>query len=45
MLIVIPTKEAKTEMETHPVTAEAKIRKFSVQFKMVQIWFCFLLIY
>ena len=28
--IGIPTKEAKEEMETHPVIAEAKIRKCSV---------------
>ena len=26
----IPTKEAKSEMETHPVTVEAKISKCSV---------------
>ena len=26
----IPTKEAKAEMETHPVIAEPKIRKFSI---------------
>ena len=28
--IGIPTKEAKTEMETHPVVVEAKIRKYSI---------------
>ena len=28
--IVIPTKEAKAEIEIHPVTAEAKIRKCSI---------------
>ena len=28
--IGIPTKEAKAEMETHPVTVEAKIRKCSI---------------
>ena len=26
----IPTKEAKAEMETDPVTAEPKIKKFSI---------------
>ena len=26
----IPTKEAKTEIETHPVIVEAKIRKGSI---------------
>ena len=26
----IPTKEAKSEMEIHPVTAEAKIKKCSI---------------
>ena len=28
--IGIPTKEAKAEIEIHPVTAEAKIRKCSI---------------
>ena len=28
--IGIPTKEAKAEMETHPVIVEAKIRKCSI---------------
>ena len=28
--IGIPTKEAKTETETHPVTVEGKISKFSI---------------
>ena len=28
--IGIPTKEAKPEIQTHPVTAEAKIRKCSI---------------
>ena len=40
----IPTNEAKAEIETHPLTAEAKITKFSVQFKILQIFSCFLLI-
>ena len=30
ILVGISTKEAKAEMETHPVTAEAKIGKCSV---------------
>ena len=28
--IVIPTKEAKEEIETHPIIMEAKIRNFSI---------------
>ena len=28
--IRIPTKEVKAEMETHPVTAETKISKYSI---------------
>ena len=28
--IGIPTKEGKAEMETHPVTAEPKVRKCSI---------------
>ena len=32
----IPTKEEKEEMEIHPVTVEDKIKKFSVQFRVVQ---------
>ena len=28
--IEIPSKETKTEIETHAVTAEAKIRKYSI---------------
>ena len=31
--IGMPTKEAKTEMETHPVTTEAK--KKSVQYNLI----------
>ena len=30
--VEIPTKEKKAEMETHPVIAEAKIRKCSIYF-------------
>ena len=30
MPIGIPTKEAKVEIETHPVTVEAKISKYSI---------------
>ena len=40
----IPTKEAKAEIETHPVSEEAKISKCWVQFKMLQFFLCFLLI-
>ena len=32
----MPTKESKAEIETHPVTAEAKLSKCSIQFKVVQ---------
>ena len=32
--IGIPTKETKTEMETHPVIAEAKVRKCSVDIEL-----------
>ena len=31
----ISTKEAKAEMETHPVTVEAKISKCSVWFEVL----------
>ena len=31
----IPTKEAKAEMETHPLTVEIKISKYSIWFKTV----------
>ena len=34
--IVIPSKEAKTEIEIHPAIAQAKIRKFSIQFRVVK---------
>ena len=30
MPIGIPTKEGKVEIETHPVTTEAKISKYSI---------------
>ena len=33
--IGIPTKEAKAEMEKHPVTVEIKISKYSVSLKTV----------
>ena len=38
-----PSKEAKTEIETHPVTVETKIRKCSIYFRVVQTYSCFLL--
>ena len=40
----IPTKEEKEKMEIHPVTVEDEIKKFSVQFRVVQKFLCFLLI-
>ena len=36
----IPTKEAKAEIETYPVTVQAKISKCSVQSKILQIFLC-----
>ena len=33
ILTGIPTKETRTEIETHPLTVEARISKCSVQFK------------
>ena len=42
--IEIPNEEAKAEIEIHPVTAEAKIRKCSIQCRVVQAFLCFLLI-
>ena len=39
--IGISSKEAKTEIETYPVTAEAKIRKCSIWFRVVQTFLCF----
>ena len=44
ILIGILTKEAKADIETHPVIAEAKISYGSVQLKAIQIHLCFLLI-
>ena len=40
----IPSKEAKTEMETHPVILETKIRKCSIYFRVVPTYSCFLLV-
>ena len=40
----IPTKGAKAEIETHPVTAEAKTSKRSIQFNVVQTFLWLLLI-
>ena len=43
--IRIPTKEEeKEEMEIHPLIVEDKIRKYSVEFRVVQKFLCFLLI-
>ena len=42
--IGIPIKEAKAEIETHPVILEAKIRKCSISFIVAQTFLCFLLI-
>ena len=36
----IPTKEAKAEIETYPVTVQAKISKCSIQSKILQIFLC-----
>ena len=36
ILIGIPCKEAQAEIQIHPVTPEAKIRKCSIQFRVVQ---------
>ena len=40
----IPSKEAKTEINIHPVTAEAKIRKCSIKFRVAQTFLSLLLI-
>ena len=40
----IPHEEKKTEMETHPIIVEAKIRKHSIQFRVLQTFFYFSLI-
>ena len=43
--IGIPSKEAKAEIEIHPVVVEAKeakIRKCSIKFRVVQTFLCFL---
>ena len=42
--IGITTKEAKAEMETHPIRTEAKISKCLMQFKILETFLCFLLI-
>ena len=39
MPIGIPT-EVKTEIQTHPATAEARISKCSIKLKAVQTFFC-----
>ena len=43
--IEILIKEAKSELEIHPVIAETKIRKFSIQFRVYFLLintFCFI---
>ena len=42
--IETPTKEAKAEMETHPIIVKTNTIKCSIQFRLVQTFFCFLLI-
>ena len=42
--IRISTKQAKAEMETHPVIVEIAISECSIQFKAQQTFLCFLLI-
>ena len=44
ILMGISIKAAKEEIETHPVIVETKIRKCSIQFRVVQTFLCFLLI-
>ena len=38
----IPTKEARAEIETHPVAVEARITKCPAYFKILQTFLCFL---
>ena len=40
----IPTRQAKAEIEPHPVIAITKISECSIQFKAVQSFLCFLFI-
>ena len=42
--IGIPTKDEQAEIERQPVIAEAKIRKFSIKFRVAQRFLCLLLI-
>ena len=42
--IGMPIKEAKTEIEIHPVIVDAKIRNCSKKFRVVQTFLCILLI-
>ena len=37
----IPIKEAKAEIEIHPVIVETKIRKYSMSLRVVQSFLCF----
>ena len=39
--IRIPTKEAKAEMETHPITVETDISNCSIQLEILQPFLCF----
>ena len=42
--IGIPTKEAKIEMETHPVIVEIAVSECSIYLKTLQTFLCFLFI-
>ena len=44
ILIGIPRKDANKKLEIHALNVEAKIRKCSVWFRVVQTFLCFLLI-
>ena len=37
----IPTKEAKAEVETHPVNVKAKISRCFISFKVARTFSCF----
>ena len=41
ILIGIPSKEAKAEIEIHPGNLETKIMKLSVQFRIAETFLCF----
>ena len=40
----VPTKKGKAKTETHQAIVETKIRKYSIKFRVVQTFLCFLLI-